>query len=182
MTSVETKRRRSDPHARLTVGVLAGWQFCRTTTPFNYLSPIYRGIRTAAHDHGVNLLLACGMGTSVDPATPTRPAGPVASPEVDFMPVGHWNTDGLIVANPLLAQARSEYLQGITAAGHPVVFVGGGERAPTIAADNAGGIFQVLQHLIGHGHRHITLVLLVTIFFLAQRVFMQGIVFTGVER
>ncbi len=155
MTNVEPKRRRLVPGAPLTVGVLAGWQFYRTTTPFNYLSLIFRGIRTAARDHGVNLLLACGMGTSADPAIPPRPAWPVPSPVVDFVPVGHWNTDGLIVATPLLAHARSEYIQGIMAAGHPVVFVASGEQGPTIAADNAGGIFQALQHLIAHGHRQI---------------------------
>ncbi len=115
MTNVEPKRRRLVPGAPLTVGFLAGWQFYRTPTPFNYLSLIFRGIRTAARDHGVNLLLACGMGTSADPAIPPRPA------------YGH---------QPNLLQT--------------------------------GAL--------------ITLVLSVTIFFLAQRVFMQGIVFTGVEK
>ena len=53
------------PKARLTVGVLTGWQYYWTETSRSYLNLLYRGIRTAAHDHDCNLLLACGMGPSL---------------------------------------------------------------------------------------------------------------------
>lgn len=145
-------------HGRPTIGVLAGWQYYWTATPLSYLSPIYRGIRLAAAEMGCNLLLGCGMGASASLADLLRPAWPVPSPEADFVPIGPWNTDGLIAVNPLHSEARSRYLQEVMAAGHPVVFIGSGERGPTIVADNAGGIMQAMRHLVEHGHRRIAFI------------------------
>ena len=144
--------------ARPTLGVLAGWQFYWTATSLSYLSPVYRGIRLAAAELGCNLLLGCGMGASATAKDLLRPAWPVPSADSDFVPVGPWNTDGLIVANPLHSPIRSRYLQEVMAAGHPVVFVGAGERGPTIVADNEGGILLAMQHLAEHGHQHIAFI------------------------
>ena len=50
------------------------------------------------------------------------------------------------------------------AAGHPVIFVAAGEEGPTIAADNAAGIREAVQHFIEHsthnthGHRRIAFI------------------------
>lgn len=140
---------------RPTIGVLAGWQFYRTATNLSYLAPIFRGITRAAQNRGCNVLLGCGMGPSANPTDPLRPAWPVLSADHDFVPIGPWNTDGLIVAVPLHSQARSEYIQGLIAAGHPILFVGSGETGPTISVDNAGGILQAIRHLSEHGHRQI---------------------------
>jgi signal transduction histidine kinase/DNA-binding LacI/PurR family transcriptional regulator/AraC-like DNA-binding protein len=145
-------------HGRPTIGVLAGWQYYWTATPLSYLSPIYRGIRLAAAELGCNLLLGCGMGASASAADLLRPAWPVPTPETDFVPIGSWNTDGLILVNPLHSEARSRYAQELAAAGFPVVFVGSGERGPTILADNAGGIMQAMRHLVGHGHQRIAFI------------------------
>lgn len=141
-----------------TIGVLAGWQYYWTATPLSYLSPIYRGICLAAAELSCNLLLGCGMGASASAADQLRPAWPVPSPEVDFVPIGPWNTDGLIAVNPLHSDARSRYMQEVMAAGHPVVFVGSGERGPTILADNVDGIMQAMRHLVEHGHRRIAFI------------------------
>src|SRR5690242_10563297 len=111
-------------HGRPTIGVLVGWQVYWTPTPYSYLNPIFRGICAAAELHEVNLLLACGMGLAADRPDPPRPAWPVPSNEIDFVPVGPWNTDGLIVANPLLSETRSRYIQELKQSGHPVVFIG----------------------------------------------------------
>jgi signal transduction histidine kinase/DNA-binding LacI/PurR family transcriptional regulator/AraC-like DNA-binding protein len=138
--------------------VLAGWQFYWTDTPLSYLSPIYRGIRQAAHELGCNLLLGCGMGSSASSGDPLRPAWPVPSPDTDFVPIGPWNTDGLVAVIPLHSSARSHYLQEVMAAGHPVVFVGSGEAGPAIKADNAGGIEVAMRHLVEHGHRQIAFI------------------------
>ena len=81
---------------RATIGVLAGWQFYWTATPLSYLDPIYRGIRQAAARHGCNLLLGCGLGPSAASSDPMRPAWLAPSTEADFVPIGPWNTDGLI--------------------------------------------------------------------------------------
>ena len=94
-------------HGCPTVGVLAGWQYDWTATPLSYLNPIYRGIRQAAGDLGCNLLLGCGMGPSATSTDPLRLARPTLSSETDFVPIGPWNTDGLIAVNPLHTEVRA---------------------------------------------------------------------------
>ena len=145
-------------HKRPTIGVLAGWQFYRTATNLSYLAPVLRGITRAAQDLGCNLLLGCGIGPSASPSDPLRPAWPVPLPEADFVPIGPWNTDGILVANPLHTQSRSDYIQGLITAGHPILFIGSGEKGPTIVADNASGIREAMQHLVAHGHRQIVFI------------------------
>ena len=143
---------------RPTIGVLAGWQYYRTATNLSYLAPVFRGISRAARDVGCNLLLGCGIGPSASPSDPLRPAWPVPSPETDFVPIGPWNTDGILVANPLHSQARSSYIQELISQGHPVLFIGSGEEGPTLVADNAGGIREAMRHLFDHGHRKIAFI------------------------
>lgn len=145
-------------NGRPTIGVLAGWQFYRTATNLSYLAPVFRGISHAARDLECNLLLGCGIGPSASPADPLRPAWPVLTPEVDFVPIGPWNTDAILVANPLHTQARSNYIQELIAAGHPILFIGSGEKGPTIVADNASGVQEAMQHLVNHGHRQIAFI------------------------
>ncbi len=145
-------------HGRPTIGVLAGWQLYRTATNLSYLAPIFRGISRAAQNLGCNLMLGCGMGPSASPTDPLRPAWPFLSSEHDFVPISSWNTDGLIIANPLHSQARSEYVRGLIAGGHPVLFIGSGETGPTIVANNTSGILEAMRHLVDHGHRHIAFI------------------------
>ena len=145
-------------NGRPTIGVLAGWQFYRTATNLSYLAPVFRGISRAAQDLGCNLLLGCGIGPSASPSDPLRPAWPVLTPDVDFVPIGPWNTDAILVANPLHTQERSDYIQDLIAAGHPVLFIGSGESGPTIVADNSSGIREAMQHLVDHGHHQIAFI------------------------
>jgi len=142
-------------HGRPTIGVLAGWQFYRTATNLSYLAPVYRGIAQAAAEMGCNLLLGCGMGPSASPTDPIKAAWPVLLPDQDFVPIGEWNTDGLIIAAPLHSKEHSDYIKNLIRSKHPILFIGTGEHGPTIAADNAGGIFDAMQHLFQHGHRDI---------------------------
>ena len=127
---------------RPTIGVLAGVQVYYGTILGNFIGPLLHGVYSAAENRGCNLLLACGMDSSS--YTAAHPAWPVPSPEVDYVPVGPWNTDGLIVFNPLFSEARSQYVQGLIAEGHPIVFAATGEPGPTVAIDNAGAIRQAL--------------------------------------
>lgn len=143
---------------RPTIGVLAGWQIYWTARPLSYLNPIFRGIRQAAADWGCNLLLGCGLGPTASAGDPLRPAWPFPSPETDFVPIGPWNTDGLIAINPLHSETRSRDLQSARERGHPVQFIGSGETGPTIVADNAGGILAAMEHLVEHGHRRIAFI------------------------
>ena len=145
-------------HGRPTIGVLAGWQFYRTATNLSYLLPVFRGINRAAQDLGCNLLLGCGMGASASPNDPPRPAWPLPSPEVDFIPIGAWNTDGIIIFAPLHSPARSQYVQDLVATGHPILFIGSGETGPTLAANNQGGVFDAIHHLVEHGHQRIAFI------------------------
>lgn len=138
--------------------MLAGWQYYWTATPLSYLAPLLRAIREAAQHFNCNLLLACGMGPSTAFDSPFRPAWPVPSADSDFVPVGPWNTDGLIVINPLHSVERAQYLQEVIAAGHPVVFVASGQPGPAVVADNRSGILEAVRHLVEHGHRHIAFI------------------------
>lgn len=140
------------------IGVLTGWQYYWTATPLSYLDPLLQGMCQAGRDLGCQLLLGCGMGSSAASSDPLRPAWPLPLPEADFVPVGPWNTDGLIVVNPLPLPALARDIQAMIAAGHPVQFVGAGERGPTLAADNSGGIRAAMSHLVAHGHRRIAFI------------------------
>src|SRR5262245_933875 len=142
-------------HGRLTLGVLPAYQVYEGTIPHSFLVPLFRGIRSAARDQDCNLLLACGVVSHPLGPETVHPAWPVLAPEVDFVPVGPWNTQGLIVVAPLLSEARSQYIQELIAAGHPVVFVSAGEVGPTVVTDNEAGIRQALTHLVAHGHQRI---------------------------
>lgn len=140
---------------RPTVGVLAGAQAYYGTILGNFIGPVLQGAHAAAQSRGCNLLLACGMEHSTIAA---RPAWPVPSAQSDFVPAGPWNTDGLIVVNPLLSQERADYIEQLAAAGHPVVFIASGGAGPTVTVDNAGGVRQAVQHLVNHGHRRIAFI------------------------
>ncbi|RMD81625.1 MAG: ATPase, partial [Chloroflexi bacterium] len=87
-----------------------------------------------------------------------RPAWFDVIEDTDFVPVGPWNTHGLIIINPLQRPERSQAVQATRASGHPVIFVGSGERGPTIVADNVGGIYAALRHIVEHGHRQIAFI------------------------
>jgi signal transduction histidine kinase/DNA-binding LacI/PurR family transcriptional regulator/CheY-like chemotaxis protein len=142
-------------HERPTIGVLAGWQFYRTATNLSYLKPVFHGINQAAQDLGCNILFGCGMGASASSTDPIRPAWPIPASDVDHIPISPLNTDGLIVFNPLHSAARSQYIQDLIHTGHPVLFIGSGEPGQTLVADNSGGIFEAVHHLVDHGHRRI---------------------------
>ena len=143
---------------RPTIGVLAGWQVYKTATNFSYLLPAFGGISRAAKNLGCNLLLGCGLGTSAKPDDPLRPAWPLPDPDVDFVPIGPWNTDGIVIFNPLHSQIRSQYIQGLITSGHPIIFIGAGEIGPTLAANNRGGVFDAIGHLVNHGHQNIAFI------------------------
>ena len=138
------------------IGVLASWQVYAGMLN-TLLSPILQGISDAAQAHECNVLMACGVVPDV--STSIRAAWPLLSPEMDFLPVGHWNTDGLIVIAPLESDsAQSQYIRELMEIGHPLVFVEASGMTPAVCLDNAGGIRQALAHLKAHGHRRIAFI------------------------
>ncbi len=141
---------------RPTIGILAGWSPYEGAEPDSYLASVLAGIQSAARSRQCHLLI--GWGAARVSKTAIYPAWPELSPESDFVPVGPWNTDGLIVFAPLRHEHRSLYLQRLMAEGHPVLFVAPGEKGPTISVNNRQGIRQAVAHLASHGHRRIAFI------------------------
>lgn len=139
---------------RHTIGILPGWPVDEDNRPDSYLMSVIQGLQSVALSRSCHLLLAWGTGRGYNSEV-RIPAWPELSPETDFVPVGPWNTDGLIVFAPLLNETRSRYLEKIAAEGHPVLFIATGENGPTVQADNEEGIYQAIAHLVEHGHRKI---------------------------
>jgi diguanylate cyclase (GGDEF)-like protein len=134
---------------RPVIGVLPAWTIYGDEMPDNYSEQILQGMLAQAHASGCDLLLAVGID---------RLAWPVAGPDTDFVPIGPWNTDGLIVFTPLKDEKRSAYIQQVQAEGHPVFFIATGEHGPAIQMDNETGIRQAIAHLAGHGHQSIAFI------------------------
>ena len=145
--------------SRPTLGVLAGWQTYQEAKPDRFLGTLYKGVRDAALRRDCNLLLGCGMVMhSYTDWNMRTTAWPERSDGADFVPVGPWNTDGLIVIPPLWSQNRWSYLQTLKEQGFPMVFQGFDDFGPSVAVDNEGGIYQALAHLVEHGHSSIAFI------------------------
>jgi diguanylate cyclase (GGDEF)-like protein len=142
---------------RPTIGILAGWSTLEGTTPDHYRAAVIRGIQLAAHSQQCHLLLGWGI-RRITEINRLYLSWPEVSLESDFVPVGPWNTDGLIVFTPLGSESRSLYLQQLIAEGFPIVFIATGEQGPGIVVNNEMGIYQAAAHLVEHGHRSIAFI------------------------
>jgi signal transduction histidine kinase/DNA-binding LacI/PurR family transcriptional regulator/DNA-binding response OmpR family regulator len=144
-------------HHSPTLGFLSTWSVYEGTTIDNYTRTLLQGISAAARDRQCNLLLSCGIGL---PATPrgSRTAWATPGPMVDFVPVGPWNTDGLLIIPDDFTEAQFQYIQDLIHAGFPIVLTTPEKPGPTVAVDNAGGIRQAIEHLVQHGHRRIAFI------------------------
>src|SRR5260221_7289668 len=141
---------------RPTIGMIVGWHAYESYLS-NFLDLAFRGVCAAAREADCNLLLACGVryGLTEDIQPLIHPAWPALSPDTDFVPVGHWTTDGMIVVTPLWTGQRSDYIHGVRANGHPVIFLGAGESGSAVIADSWACIRQAVGLLVDHGHRSI---------------------------
>lgn len=143
------------PRHRLTLGVLSNFQMYDGTLS-SYFQPILRGIQAAAQRLDCNLLVACGVSQHNEMlASALRPAWPVRAADSDFLPVGPWNTDGLLVFPPFRSESRETYIQQLIDADFPVVFIGHSRPGRVVLPDNAGGMRDALVHLMTHGHKEI---------------------------
>lgn len=139
---------------RPTIGVLAGWSIPEGSRPDQYRRSLVTGLQSAARSRQCHLLLSWGI-RRIYQIDQFYSCWPDVSPETDFVPVGPWNTDGLIVFAPLGNEKQSQYLQKLIAQGFPVLFIASGEEGPSIAVNNQLGIHQAVTHLVEHGHRRI---------------------------
>ena len=122
-----------------------------------YANSLIQGISAAAKGLGCNLLLGCGF--SVTGNSPQRRSfWPVAGPGVDFVPVGPWNTNGLIIVPDELTDEQLQYVRDLLASGFPVIFTTPEGPGPVVAVDNTLGIRQAFAHLMEHGHRQIAFI------------------------
>jgi diguanylate cyclase (GGDEF)-like protein len=143
---------------RPTIGILPGHSVLEGKTPDHYRWSVLKGIQSAARAKECNLLIAWGLGRATESGD-TYPAWPTVSSDSDFVPIGPWNTDGLIVFAPLQHAARSQYLEELKKQGFPIFMIATGEQEPLISADNQTGIHQAVEHLVMvHGHRHIAFI------------------------
>jgi GGDEF domain-containing protein len=143
--------------APITLGIIAGIPVYGSVFLDTYLRFVIEGIRAAALNNGCSLLVSCGVRRTPG-ARSLNCSWPVPASHSDFLPVGPWNTAGLIVFTPLRSRERSRYVQRLRKEGFPVVFIGGGEEGPSVMIDNEGGIHQAVEHLVKHGHRRIAFI------------------------
>ncbi len=140
-----------------TIGLLSTWPVYWGTTIDRHGHALMRGICAAARDRNCNLLLGAGVSPGDEPQT-RRAAWPVLGAGTDFVPVGPWNTDGLIVLPDYMSPAQSSYVADLQASGMPVVFTTDEGPGPRVVADNANGIRSAVRHLVEHGHKRIAFI------------------------
>jgi signal transduction histidine kinase/DNA-binding response OmpR family regulator len=165
--SLETKPR------RFTIGVFGNRQVYEGTTIVRYEQTLFRGIRAAARAFDCNVLLACGIGPNKMPFEGIA-AWPMLLTDTNFVPVGPWNTDGLIAIPPFTTE-RQHAIEQLAAYGKPIVFTSPQSDFPSQSPTNIEGILQAFDHLRQHGHERIA--------FIASEVDDSGVLDTdGTER
>src|SRR5512137_1346338 len=137
-----------------TIGFLSTWSVYEGTTIDNYTHALLQGIRAAAREQDCNLLIGCGISLPGSPRA-SRTAWAVPGADMDFIPVGPWNTDGLVIIPDDFSDSQFEYVQDLSRSGYPVIFTTAEKPGPLVSVDNASGIRQAFNHLWQHGHRQI---------------------------
>lgn len=142
---------------KLTIGFISTWPIYQGTTIDRYAHSLIQGISAAANEHGCNLLLGCGFSaTGNNSQNPSF--WPVPGLNINFVPVGPWNTDGLIIVPDELTKEQSEYVHYLMRSGFPVIFTTPEGPGPVVAVDNMLGIRLAFEHLLQHGHKRIAFI------------------------
>jgi len=141
----------------LTLGFISAWPIYQGTTIDRYAHSLIQGISAAAHETRSNVLLGCGF--SITGNSPQRHSfWPAPGPGVDFVPVGPWNTDGLIIVPDELTEAQLQYVRDLQAVNFPIIFTTPEGPGPLVKVDNALGIRAAINHLMTHGHHQIAFI------------------------
>ncbi len=123
----------------------------------HYAQSLIQGISAAARDYSCNLLLGCGF--SVTGKSPQHHSfWPVPGEKNDFVPIGPWNTDGLIIVPDELEKEQLHYVRDLLDSGFPVIFTTPEGPGPLVSVDNFSGIRSAFQHLYQHGCRRIAFI------------------------
>ena len=140
-----------------TIGFISTWPVYQGTTIDRYAHSLIQGMSAAANERGCNLLLGCGFSaTGNNPQY--RSFWPVPGPDINFVPVGPWNTDGLIIVPDELTKEQSQYVRDLLELGFPVIFTTPEGPGSVVAVDNTLGIRQAFEHLLHHGHKQIAFI------------------------
>jgi hypothetical protein len=128
----------AEPNAsKPTIGFISTWPVYQGTTIDRYAHSLIQGISAAANEQGCNLLLGCGF--SVTGNNPQNPSfWPVPGPNINFVPVGPWNTDGLIIVPDELTKEQSQYVHDLLASGFPIIFTTPEGPGPIVAVAGNG--------------------------------------------
>ena len=143
--------------ARPTIGFLSTRSVYEGTTIDNYTHALLQGVIAAARERDCNLLIGCGISLPGSSLT-SRMAWSVPGKGMDFVPIGPWNADGLIIIPDGLSDSQFDYVQDLIRSGYPIVFTTAERPGPLVAVDNVGGIRQAFDHLLQHGHRQIAFI------------------------
>ena len=142
---------------RRTIGFLSTWSVYEGTTIDSYTHTLLQGIYAATREQDCNLLIGCGVSLPGNPRG-SRTAWAAPGSGVDFVPVGPWNADGLIIIPDDLSDPQFEYVQDLSRSGYPIVLTTAEKPGPLVAVDNANGIRMAFDHLLRHGHRRIAFI------------------------
>ena len=112
---------RNEMKHKLTIGFISTWPVYQGTTIGRYAHSLIQGISTAANELDCNLLLGCGFSATGN-RSQNRSFWPAPGPDVNFVPVGPWNTDGLIIVPDELTRKQSEYVRDLLTSGFPIIF------------------------------------------------------------
>lgn len=140
-----------------TIGFISNWPVYQGTTMDHYAHSLIQGISAAARENNCNLLLGCGF--SVTGKSPqVHSFWPVPGPGIDFVPVGPWNTDGLIIVPDELTTKQEHYIRDLLDSGFPLVLTAPEGPGPLVKVDNAFGVHQAFDHLREHGRQRIAFI------------------------
>ncbi|MGA7193231.1 MAG: substrate-binding domain-containing protein [Anaerolineales bacterium] len=142
---------------RTTIGFLSTWSVYEGTAIDSYTYTLLQGICAAASERNCNLLIGCGISVPGSPRG-SRTVWAAPGPGVDFVPIGPWNTDGLLIIPDDFSDSQFEYVQDLIHSGFPVILTTSERPEPFVAVDNAGGIRAAFDHLFEHGHRQIAFI------------------------
>jgi len=140
-----------------TIGFLSTWSVYEGTAIDGYTHTLLRGMCAAAADLQANLLIGCGISLPGSPRG-SRTVWPVPSERADFVPVGPWNCDGLVIIPDDLSDEQYDYVQDLIRSGFPILLTTAEKSGPLIAVDNRRGILEAFEHLYQHGHRRIAFI------------------------
>ena len=139
------------------MGVLAGWPVFEAEASNPFLGAVLEGFRSAAAEHDCNVLIAAGV-EHVHGDAGRQAAWPVGGAGSEIAPVGHFNTDALMIVPPVQTEAARRYLDDLRAARFPVTYLGAQPGATGVAIDNRAGIAAAFEHLVAHGHERIAFI------------------------